>query len=102
MITMLPGHLDFPRLDDLEVGPDLGRRMVAAALQALLSDPYSSILEVADLMALDGELGTRALHWANAPEFHRRAGAVEDLGTAVRVLGFRRLGWLCRELAEAA
>ena len=85
MITTIP-----------DVTPDLGRRMVAAALQALLDDPFSSYREVADLLALDQELGTRALRWANEPLFHRRS-PVEDLGTAVRVLGFRRLGLLCQE-----
>ena len=107
MIIKLPGHRsDFPAgppsLDDgLEVSVDLGRRMVAVAIEALLADPYSSFREVASLLALDGELATRALRWANEPLFRRRE-PVEDLGVAVRVLGFRRLGLLCREMAEAA
>ena len=99
MITAPPVTLeDAPALD---VGPDLGRRMVAAAIEALLADPFSSFREVADLLALDEALGEHALRWANSPEFRRRQ-PVEDLGMAVRVLGFRRLGRLCRELGEAA
>ncbi|GEM_PF-3646703 len=109
MITTFPESLEEiavtpipPEEETRDLDPGMGRRMLIVALEALLNDPDSSIQEVADLLGLDGKLRDKALLWANSPLFRRRRDEVEDLATAVRILGLRRVGWLCREMAVAA
>ncbi len=90
---------DSPPLDALAVSPDIAHRMLLMAIQALLTDPWAEIREVAQLLEMDEDLGRMALRWANTLILHRRAEPVEDLAAAVRILGFRRIGWLCRTAA---
>ena len=84
-------------LDSLVIGPGTTRRMVSLALQSLLEDPWSRVGDLVAVLAVDPAMEAEVIRRANSPEFRRRAGLVEDLATAVRILGFRRIG----HLAEA-
>ena len=85
-------------LDGLVAGPGVAaRRMVVLALKILLEDPRVGVRDLAGILEADPFLQAEVLRRANAPEFCRRAGPVEDLPTAVRVLGFRRIGRMAEE-----
>ena len=84
-------------LEDLGPGPEGARRMVVLVLMALLEDPRVGIRDLTGILEVDPTLKASVLQRANSPEFWRRAGTVEDLPTAVRILGFRRIGRLIEE-----
>ena len=74
------------------------RKPPRRTLMEALADPRSNLGEVAELLECDPILGEKVIRWANAPEFRRRVLWVEDLRTAVRLLGLRRITWMCREI----
>ncbi len=64
--------------------------MVVREIQEALSEPDSTVPEVARLISLDPEIEVQVLRTANSA-YYRRAGRVYDLTQAILLIGFGRL-----------